>query len=430
MKKLAMAFVIFLAAGTSLFAQDEMEMIENIARLQFQLKSVQIPERDAAEKELIEMGEMVLDHLEETESTDSADYKERVLRVRTTLEKIAVAKNTQASSMKVEAGKISMENLLKQIKKQTGNDVVLGREVLLETSNKEIEFKKTEQLEFWDVLNQLMDQTGLQIDPYDGGPGQLALSESIVRPGQEPVEPIVLADYSGVMRFQITRIDSTKNLLRPAMNSSRFNLLVRWEPRITPIAIDFPFSSIELVDEFDQKVASEQQGVYTGIVTPEIPELEFSVSTSLIDRQVEQIKSLKGEVEAVLPGRVETFKFQDVSEMEEDTFQIKAGAKVTFGGIIKNEDLWGLRLSLSFDEENNALESHQAWVYNNEIFLVDENGEKFAPIGSETFQQTNAQVGILYYFADDPKDMDLHYKTPAAVVKVKIPFVITEIPLP
>lgn len=430
MNKLAMAFVILLAAGNTLFAQDEMEMIEDIARLQFQLKSVQIPERDAAEKELIAMGEMVLDHLEETKSDDSSDYKERVLRVRTTLEKVAVAKNTQPSRMKVEAGKISMEDLLKQIKKQTGNDVILGREVLLETSNKEIEFEKTEQLEFWNVLSQLMDQTGLQIDPYDGEPGQLALSESIVRPGQESVKPVVLTDYSGVMRFQITRIDSTKNLLLPNVSSSRFNLLVRWEPRITPIAIDFPFSSVELVDEFDQKVASEQEGVYSGIVTPGIPQLEFLVSTSLIDRQVEQIKSLKGEVEAVLPGRVETFKFQNVTETEEDTFQIKAGAKVTFGGIIKNEDLWGLRLSLSFDEENNALESHQAWVYNNEIYLVDEDGKKYPPIGSETFQQTNDQVGILYYFGDDPKDMDLHYKTPAAVVKVKIPFVITEIPLP
>lgn len=430
MKKLLLAFAILFLTGPFLSAQDEMEMIEDIARLQFQMKSVQIPERDAAEKELIAMGEIVLDHLEESKASDSADYRDRVVRVRSALEKIAVAKNTQASSMKVEAGKIPIQDLLKAIKKETGNDVVLGREVLLETSNKEIEFESSGQLEFWDVLNHLMDQTGLQIDPYDGETGQLALSETFARPGEEQVKPEVLADYSGVMRFQITRIDSTKNLLRPNVNSSRFNVLVRWEPRITPIAIDFPYSSVELVDEFDQKVPAEQQGVYTGIVTPEIPELEFLVATSLIDRQIEKIKSLKGEVEAVLPGRVETFRFKDVSEMEEDTFQVKAGAKVTFGGIVKNEDLWGLRLSLGFDEENNALESHQAWVYNNEIYLVGEDGKKYPPIGSETFQQTNDQVGILYYFGDDPKGMDLHYRTPAAVVKVKIPFVITEIPLP
>lgn len=430
MKKRVMALVFLLLTGSLLSAQDEMEMIDDIARLQFQLKSVQIPERDTAEKELIAMGEIVLDHLEEAEASDSSDYRERVLRVRTELEKIAVKKNTQASNMKVEAGKISMQDLLKSIKKQTGNDVVLGRGVLLETSNKEIEFKTGGQFEFWNVLNQLMDQTGLQIDPYDGESGQLALAESFTRPGQGQVKPEVLADYSGVMRFQLTRIDSTKNLLLPSVNSSRFNVLVRWEPRITPIAIDFPYSSVELIDEFDQKVPSEQEGVYTGIVTPGIPQMEFLVATSLIDRQVEKIKSLKGEIEAVLPGRVETFRFKNIAEMEEDTYQVKAGAKVTFGGIDKNEDLWGLRLSLSFDEENNALESHQAWVYNNEIYLVDEDGNKYEPIGSETFQQTNDQVGILYYFGDDPKEMDLHYRTPAAVVKVKIPFVITEIPLP
>lgn len=429
MKQLVIALAVLVTAG-GLFAQDEMETIESIARLQFQLKSNQIPERDTAEKELIEIGELVLDHLESVDGDDSADYRERVGRVRAALEKVAVAKNTQASSLSLKPGKISIEDLLKAIKKQTGNDVVLGREVSLEASNQEIEIKTEGPIEFWEVLNQLMNQANLRIDPYDGEQGQLALAERYDAAEAVPANESGWTDYSGVMRFQITRVDASKNLLQPSLNSNRFSMLIRWEPRISPIAIDVPFSSIEMIDEFDQRVGTETDGVYSGIVTPEIPELEFSFSTAPIERQVEEIKSLKGEVEAVLPGRIETFKFTDIMELEEDYSQTKAGATVTFGGVAKNEDLWGVRVALSFDEENNALESHQGWVYNNELFLVDQDGKKYFPFGSETYQQTNDSVGILYYFGDDPKGMDLHYRTPAAVVKVKIPFVITLIPLP
>ncbi len=430
MRRLVFALAIFWVANACVFAQDEMESIEAIARLQFQLKSTQIPERDEAEKELVEIGELVLDHLEATTTADSADYRERVGRVRAILEKIAVAKNTQASSLQINAGSISIENLLKAIKKQTGNDVVLGREVSLEASNQEIEFETAGQIEFWAVLNQLMDQANLRIDPYDGEQGQLALAETYSGPDESKADPAGWTDYSGVMRFQITRVDASKNLLQPNLNSNQFSLLVRWEPRISPIAIDFPFKTIEMIDEFDQKVETETEGVYSGIVTPDIPELEFSFSTPSIERQVEEIKSLKGVVEAVLPGRVETFKFIDATELDEGTAQMKAGATVTFGGVDKNEDLWGVRIALGFDEENNALESHQGWVYNNEVYFIDKDGKKYPPIGSETYQQTNDSVGILYYFGDDPEGMDLHYRTPAAVVKVKVPFVITAIPLP
>lgn len=428
MKNNLLALMMFLLATASAFGQDDMDKINNITRLvQGDLRSPRIPIRDQAEKELIAMGEIVLDYMDIPTDADSVDFRERVTRIRNTLEKIAVARNTKASTIKLGDGKLSVEDLLAQIQTQTGNDVILGREVAMAKLEQPIEFKAGE-YEFWQVLNQLMIQADLRIDPYDGEQGQMALAETA--PVAGGAKPIILSDASSVMRFQVTSVNSHKNFENPTQNFHSINMTIRWEPRITPIAIDFPFDSIEIVDEFDQVMKSEQEGTYSGIVTPDIPELEFSINTPLFDRQIEEIKSFRGTVDAVLPGRIETFKFKDIVNVETDTFQVKAGAKVEFGGIEKNEDLWGLRVSLSFDEENNALESHQAWAYNNEVYLIDKDGNRYPPIGSETFQQTNEMVGILYYFGDDPKDMDLHYKTPAAVVKVKIPFVIHGIPLP
>jgi hypothetical protein len=445
MKKAFLLIFVFGLFCTETFAQDEMEMIETVDRLQFQLKEAeQSDERDQIEKQLIELGTFVLDHLQETKTDDPSDYRERVARIRATLEKVVVKTNTEASSLALAAGKMSIDQLLKTIKEQTGNDVVLGREVSLETSEKEVEFKEAGTFEFWDVLEVLTEQANLRIDPYSGEGGQLALSEQyevFVPPDpeggadstKEPVKeikPMVLADYSGVMRFQVTRVDASRSLLQPAMNSSRLNLQMRWEPRITPIAIEFPYDSIEIQDEFDRTFQSEQEGSHTGIVTPDIPELEFSVGIPLMDRQVEEIKSFKGEVTAVLPGSVETFKFKDISTLEAGTKKTKAGATVMFGGIAKEDDIYLVAIELSFDKDNNALESHQGWVSGNEIYLVDKDGKKIPASNHEQYSAGASTVGFRYIFFDDPAEMDLHYSTPAAIVKVKIPFEILGIPLP
>ena len=112
-------------------AQDDMQLINDVARLQQNLKSPRETERDAAEKQLIELGEPVLDHLELTVEGDSEDYSKRVGRIRATLEKIAVKRVTQPASFKLESGNIKLIDLLTKIKEKTGNRVVLGRNVLL-----------------------------------------------------------------------------------------------------------------------------------------------------------------------------------------------------------------------------------------------------------------------------------------------------------
>ena len=119
-------------------AQDEMQLIDDVARLQQQLKSPRHDERDSAEKELIELGELVLDYLELPEEGDPEDFIKRVGRVRATLEKIAVKRVTQSSSFKLEPGTIKLKDLLTKIKEETGNRVVLGRNVLRKTAESEI----------------------------------------------------------------------------------------------------------------------------------------------------------------------------------------------------------------------------------------------------------------------------------------------------
>jgi hypothetical protein len=149
-----------------------------------------------------------------------------------------------------------------------------------------------------------------------------------------------------------------------------------------------------------------------------------------VDRQVEELKSIKATIDAVLPGRIENFRFRNLKDQKIGRQVQKAGATVTFGGIKKNEDVYMVTLSLSFDEENNALESHQGWVFQNQVYLENEKGEREESIGLETMQQDNSKVTIRYLFIEYPGNRTLVYKTPAAIVRIPVTIELKKIPLP
>lgn len=416
-------------------AQDDMQLINDVARLQQNLKSPRETERDAAEKQLIELGEPVLDHLELTVEGDSEDYSQRVGRIRATLEKIAVKRVTQPASFKLESGNIKLIDLLTKIKEKTGNRVVLGRNVLRAVAESEIEIVSEAPdvaFDFWEIIELISEQTELQIDPYGGEEGELALSPVYRDPAQKAeVDGVNLTDISGVMRFEVTRIDSSRSFTSPQLNHGSLTIKMHWEPRIAPIAIDVPLNKFKIIDEFDKTyLAEDPQVVLPGMVTQSIPELEFPIRTALFDRQVEQLKTVQGVVRAVLPGRIETFKFKDVTAQAEGTSQTKAGATVTYLGARPNEELWGVRITLQFDDENNALDSHQSWVTNNVVMLVDQDGKRDEPFAQEVYLQSGKAVGIEYFFGENPKGKDLVYRTPAAIVNLDLPFNIEGIPLP
>lgn len=420
----------------------EMELIERVAFLQHELESPEVSKRDAAEKELVSHGVNVLDYLEPTTPTTPSDAIERTNRVRKQLETIAVAMVTQASRVTLQ-GKTTVGKALQQIRDQTQNDVALPEGIPDIFRDKDIELSLDE-VTFWEALAEVMDQGELVVDPYAGAAGQLRLSPTQtarIRAANPDMPDIpkqaakpnieIPRSVSGIFSISVTEVTASRNLTHPELNFCNVNILVRWEPRVRPISIQLPAKSLRVVDEFDAPVViSNQDAVMSGIVQPEIPELEFSIPIGLVDRQVESIQSLVGEIKAVLPGRVETFRFKNLGKIAAGTKKSKAGATVTFGGIAQNEDLFGITIGLSFDEGHNALESHQSWVYNNPIYLENEAGEKFKALARESVRQSNNEVVIRYYFEQDPNDLTLYYKTPAAIVAIPVKIMLKNIPLP
>lgn len=412
--------------------QDEMKLIEQLDQLQQQLESADLEERKTAEKEIIKLGPWVLDYLEPNPNA-SSDAQVRIARIRADLEKKEIVKFTQASKVTL-SGTYSVEAACAVISKQTGNKISLDRvpdEIL--QSELKLEFDGTE---FWKAVYDLIDRSGLAIDPYAGESGTLTLTARRSGTGENQLasdQPAVRIPRFGVGLFDcsIPRILSTRDFAKPAASMNQLTLLVRWEPRLNPISIDMPYESVIAVDDDGNELPlTRMEGVFHGATSAESQELEIFIPLKLTERKIKRIKSLEAELIAVLPGRQETFRFRKIGNLEAGVEQRKGGATVSFDGIIKNEDLFGVNLTLRFDESFNALESYRGWAYDNPMHLEKEDGTTIEPVTIEGVRQSNEMVSIRYYFLEDPKDCNIVYKSVGAIVKHNVLLKITDIDFP
>lgn len=416
----------------------DMELIDRVDVLRQQLESPFIPQRDKAEQELLDLGIRVLDHLDPAEPTATTDVFERISKVRSELEKIVAAIATTSSHVTL-IGKMTVGEALAALKKQTGNDVALTETTPDIFSKREIDLK-IENVTFWEAFNSIAQQGEIAISPYAASAGQLrlaptpsAMQQAVAPSPNKPKVRSALPPHcvSGIFAISITQINAFRNLVNPKLNFCNISTVVRWEPRITPISFQLPAASIKAVDEQNKPIKlTNSEAVFYGTVQSEIAEIEFFIPVELVNRSTKKIKTLTGTGEAMIAGRVETFRFKKLGRLNHGHQQTRAGATVTYQGIEKNDELFGLAIKLGFDAQHNALESYHSWVYDNKILLEDEKGEQIFPIAYDGIGQTKNEITVRYYFETNPSAMTLVYQTPASIVKVPIEIELTDIPLP
>lgn len=428
------------ALGSEMLPQDDtqddatvMELMNEVARLEAGLQHPSLEDRTAAQTRLIALGPAALDCLSPVNNSMPTDLQNRLRTVRKELEKQAAQRITQPTRVTLQ-GPRTLTQILQAIEEQTGNRVdVPGltqemRETVLEC--------QWEQVEFWELLRELMVRQRLTIDsfanadrvlsltpilPFEGG-GNADIAESRYAPLHTSV---------GVLSLEVNRIDNSLNLRHPTLSGTRIELACFWEPRLQPIAIDVPYRTLVMVDTQGRELSvSDSDQVGSAMIQPGFNGTEFAIDLPLLSRESKALQSLAGKLHLLVPGRNEVFQFKQVDRLPPGSWIEKGDARVTFEGIEKIEDLYGLKLTLGFNEANNALESHQGWAFQNQVYLETEESRRVEPIGFETYQQTNRAIGIKYLFAELPANANLKYETPAAVIKLELPFRLLSIPLP
>lgn len=162
-----------------------------------------------------------------------------------------------------------------------------------------------------------------------------------------------------------------------------------------------------------------------------MPAVEVQVPLELPHRHVDRIASLRGRLAALLPGRIETFEFDGLTEAK-NVEQARAGVTVILDQVRKNVDVDEVRLRVRFDQAGAALESHRNWIYNNEAYFIGPDGQRFEHAGMQAFRQAANEVGVAYLSdrQDGLAGCTFVYKTPAVLMEVPVEFELKEIPLP
>jgi hypothetical protein len=268
----------------------------------------------------------------------------------------------------------------------------------------------------------------LTVYNYSGEPDAVAL----VARSEQASDRSGRAAYAGLFRFEGWKIEARRDLRNPGNQALLLTIDVTWEPRVSPIVLQIPLGNIAARDERGNALPVDAQISRFEIPVEEsIPAAEIQIPLVLPDRSVQKIASLTGRLTAIVPGRIETFEFKDLQQAQ-SVEKNRANVTVILDRVRQNVDVHEVRVRVRYAESENALDSHRGWIYNNEAYLLDPQGERIEDIGMQTFRQTQDEVGVSYLF---DRELGLEgckfvYKTPASLVNLPVEYELADIPLP
>ncbi|MEX2357603.1 MAG: hypothetical protein WEE51_04690 [Pirellulaceae bacterium] len=392
-----------------------------------QLDGNALAERNEAEQKLVDLGPGVLPHLPEVTAGTPAEVKVRLGRIRTTLEQQRADRATQPTHLTLQVSDAPLAEVLEHIKQQTGNQVIDYRRNFRQ-DDAEIQVSLDwENVPFWQAIDDLLAQANLRAYHRSGQANVLTVVSAAGLERERQVEP----GYSGIFRLQPTRIDSFRDL-ESGQAGSRLSLQVTWEPRVTVITLSLPLEGVRVVDDRGEAIELERSA---GSLTAEVPQGAGSVTLTLnlpgIDRGSRRIEKLSGKLEALVPGGVEVFTFDNLATARNER-QSKGDVEVTLQTFAQIDKLHDARVLVRLAGEQGALQSHRGWIYNNPVYLLGPEGERIQRVGFEDYERSVDSIGLAHKFVleHEADQYQLVYETPASIVTLPLDFEITEIPLP
>ena len=375
---------------------------------------------------MIEFGPAILDSLPSPESQQDDAVAAALRRIRKTVQESQAAKSLEASTVTLK-GRFKVSKLLAEMHDQTGNliaDLPRPAGVAIPDPEIDVQFNKTP---FWTALDTVLDQAQLSIYPY----GQQPHALQIVPRGPNDLPRSGRAAIQAALRIEPVSVLARRELRSSTPPVLQIALEVAWEPRLQPIAIKQRMADLAVLDPSGGSLAvQDPQAEKEALPRPGSSAVEMEVALAMPERPLKEIASLKGTLRAMMLGRVETFRFENLLKGKQE--KRIAAATVSIDEVRKNGDSWEVFVRLRFDDASDSLESHRNWVLQNEACLLDAAGKQIEPDSMETTLRTKNEIGMGYVFAmpELPKDAVFVYKTPGLVVTKEFPYELRGIKMP
>ena len=417
-------------------AQPDPAAVEKVETLVRQLNDDTAARRDQAEQSLLELAptgnadacDEFLQLLPTPSDGMPAEVRLRLARLRKKIETRQSSQALAASRLTFDVKEMPIGELFEQIKKQTGNQLSDHREQLGQNAATHPVTLAVEDELFWPAVDKVLDAVEMTTYPFSGED-----TLAIINRDEGSLPRAEGAAYAGPFRIQAVNVTARRNLRSSSEQSARVELEIAWEPRLRPIALSQAIDTLEVTtDEGSSLPIASQRQTLNVEVQPGSHATEFTIPLELPPRSATKIASFKGQMSALVPGRLVEFKFDGLGKPKSAT-QSRGGVKVTLVGARKNQDLWEVHMQLKVESAEAGLESHRGWVFQNLTYLLNAQGELIDNAGFETTMQTASEVGLAYFFEVEDEDLSQYtwvYRTPAAIVRLPVEFELKDILFP
>jgi hypothetical protein len=332
------------------------------------------------------------------------------------------------------ASNISVAQALAELARQTGVRVEDARGEPQRTFRLDLK-----QATFWQALDAIADAAGARVNLYPTA-GRITLDRR--GPGYRP-PPL---SYDGRFRLALQKMTCTRDLTvkdARAAGSSTATLEVAWDPDLQPLFLETRPHNVRLVDDRNQATAVPDDGSELAPVDGRIS-LVFDVHLPALPRTVAKIRSLEGQLSAIVPSKMLTFTFNTLDQLARAPASGPAqtlnreGVTCEVRKVTLDKGRWSVRIALEYPPGMKQLDSNQSWVVNNELALESADGKRRVVSRDYVLESSTPRRAILsYHFRGKdkaapgkPEDWKVSYRTPANLVEVPIKFAFKDVLLP
>ncbi len=392
---------------------------QQVSRLIKNLDADSLAERNAAEEQLVQLGLDIIPFLPAVDSRVTSEVSMRLQRIRAKLDIQAIEKKISGQRLSV-SGSLKISEVLERLGKVVGQKYQVN-----DGENGSLAIDLNDVL-YWQAVDQVLDQASLDVDLY-GGSGEFQ-----VYPNVRGVKRQASACYSGAFRGEASLVEISRDLT--SLESGRMTLTVQvaWEPLATPIFMSIPGASMQGVLDNGEAIVSLNPKSNTEYSPAEgLCATEIVLQFPSPPRECKELKEVRFEIDTVLPGSLQSFRFTDLNAKEE--VKLKHGDMTV---ALKAPQVRGefVELDMSLMLQNNlgVFDSYRGWVLSNEAVVLGSDGKKLINQGFRTSRLADDEIGIAYLFElpTDRQGYTFIYEVPGSVVQRTIPIVLKNIPLP
>lgn len=410
------------AVGTSEQPRESINLPE-VRRLIRGLTSDQLSERDAAEKQLLQIGAAVLPFLPEISSSTSGELKVRLQRLRSQLQTSQISSFFAASRLSL-SGKMPLLAALEKVSQQSGNRIHVENSTAY--ANTEIDLVADQQ-PFWQVMDQILAQAELHINAFSSQEG-ISLAANL---NGSPI-PSPLPSIEGPFQLQVLSVQTSKQFGSQLAGQLDVALQLNWEPRLKPIYVQLPMNKMKAsAEDGSEQLATNPQA------SPEIP-LNSAGCSAQIDlqltrppRSARKLATISGELVVAVPSEKHKFVFERFTSGKRQSEKF-GEVTVTLESARRNGSVYEVRILTEFQETQGALDSFRGWILSNRAYLLDRQQQPLQNVGFQSYAVTNNAVGMAFLFQinGEPNEYMLIYESPGLITRQTVPFVIKDIDLP